>query len=605
MPGLSLDLFPDEIIRHILLYVPPHQALTAIQPLSRRFKSLASESLLWRYYCQTTFSYWDKKHEFRSKLAAPAVTIDWKRLWIARTKKCQDLAVVFEEILREATGDLERYRRLGLEGYDVKDYLLSQISCDSSLDDALARRYYAFIILDSINRGVAVELWSKFQWDLSSRKGLDGALAAFDMFFLHDQPQDIDYIMDTLDSLSRQFRDEHPRLRDMSTRQKALVLVSWLRRQNLTGMDHAELNYRNLRNCLIGHALSEEEHSSLPIISSAIYCSIAERVGLDASCCAFPSHVHAAVHSPLGETLDGDQRDETFSEIMYLDPFGSSEEVTIQDLRERLVEFGWREGTDAFLKPTPVSVIVQRTVQNIRETYSTYRSLEGTGQRQREYELSRLRSGIPGLNMDLAAYAVKWAELMIRPANSDHWGLGLDLFLHRFALTYKEDIWLIEKYLLPLYDQSLATQPGRQRESWENVRTVIEILENLDSRLPVPSRRYTREIEQRVLYKVGQVFRHRRYGYIAIINGWALKGSGLVTTEPMPEDGDSSGPKTFYSCMNEGGERHLVDQENMDIVTDPALVSDELLFLAGRFFKRFDRATCTFVPLGTEAYPDG
>jgi F-box protein 21 len=41
---------------------------------------------------------------------------------------------------------------------------------------------------------VAVEFWSKFQWDLSSRKGLDGALAAFDMFFLHDQPQDIDYV---------------------------------------------------------------------------------------------------------------------------------------------------------------------------------------------------------------------------------------------------------------------------------------------------------------------------------------------------------------------------------------------------------------------------
>ncbi len=48
--------------------------------------------------------------------------------------------------------------------------------------------------MDSIHRGVAVELWSRYQGRALSSDGLDTALGAFDMFVLHDQEQDIDYV---------------------------------------------------------------------------------------------------------------------------------------------------------------------------------------------------------------------------------------------------------------------------------------------------------------------------------------------------------------------------------------------------------------------------
>jgi F-box protein 21 len=40
------------------------------------------------------------------------------------------------------------------------------------------------------------------------------------------------------------------------------------------------------------------------------------------------------------------------------------------------------------------------------------------------------------------------------------------------------------------------------------------------------------------------------------------------------------------------------------IINDSTLVPDSLLFMAGKFFKRFDAETCTFVSNIREYYPD-
>jgi F-box protein 21 len=371
-----------------------------------------------------------------------------------------------------------------------------------------------------------------------------------------------------LDELAERFKDEHPAFEGMSTRQKALSLVRWLRANNFTGMDHPEINYRNLRNCFIGHALSDDQHQSLPIISSAIFTCVAERLGMTAFCLAFPSHVHAAVYAPPGEDLDGAQVETTDGEQirMCLDPYGSDEEVTLSDLRIRLVEFGWTQGTEAFLSPSPVPIIVQRTAQNIKATHDTIRNL--TDNEILEAEMKRLRSGHPDLNMEAALYASMWAELLMKQASSFHWDSNLASFLQKFALSWSEDVWIVRKYLLPLYEKFMASQANlRPRRGWHNVHEILAMLDNLDSRQPTVSRRYTEDIFQQVRYKIGQVFRHRRYQYIGVINGWAALGTGGL---PMPhyldaaeaeEEGDGfdtiesvhasrqGAQRTFYTCL--------------------------------------------------------
>ncbi|SPQ25838.1 47cb8961-1e19-4e5d-82f0-57f1d26499a2 [Thermothielavioides terrestris] len=452
------------------------------------------------------------------------------------------------------------------------------------------------------------------------------ALAGFDMFVLHDREQDIDYVVRTLDSLAEEFRAEHPAFEDLSTRAKALTLLRWLRAKNLTGMDRPEINYRNLRNCFLGHALSEEDHPSLPLISSAIFTCIAERLGMTAFCLAFPSHVHAAVYAPPGKDLDGNDTEDEDGERkrMCLDPYGSDHEVTLSDLRLKLVDFGWTQGIEDFLRPTPVPIIIQRMAQNIKATHDTILNLADNP--IRAAEMKRLRSGYPGLNLDAAVYASMWAELVMKQTSSRHWDSNLVPFLQKFALSWSEDVWIVKKYLAPLYNKFVASQNlPRQRTGWHNVNDIIRMLENIDNRLPEVNRRYTEEITARVHYKIGQVFRHRRYGYIGIINGWAAMG---CTTLPMPhyldaaeaeEEGDvidptlsvretNMGPlRTYYTGLTSRRstvDRLRVAQENVVIVTDPSLIPDELFFVAGKFFRRFDRETCTFVSNIRESYPD-
>ena len=379
-------------------------------------------------------------------------------------------------------------------------------------------------------------------------------------------------ILQSFDSLAEQFRQDHPGVADMPTRQKALKLVGWLRAKNLTGLHAPDRNYYNLRNCFIGHALSEEDHPSLPLISSAIFCCVAERLGMESGCCSFPSHVHASVLAPPGYTLDGDEKDTGAQrETMYLDPYGSDYEVTLSDLRLKLVEFGWTQGTEAFLVASPIPAIVQRMSNNIKNAYNMVQSLPEDD--PAAVEMKRLRAGYPELNVEATMYAAVWADIMMKKTTNFHWDANLPSFLHRFAIGWAEDAWIVEKYLLPLYEDFVNRQPiGRRRDDWENVRTILDTVRNLDQRRPEISRRYTQEIQTRVLYKIGQVFRHKRYGYIGIINGWTTSGAGglpsphYLTAEDALEDSDGSNAptngaaaadyrparrpaKTFYTCL--------------------------------------------------------
>ncbi|KAL1837574.1 hypothetical protein VTJ49DRAFT_3634 [Mycothermus thermophilus] len=624
----SLGDVPDEIVRHILLYLSPEHTLQSIQLVSRRYHHLANEPLLWRWHCVRSFRFWSPEHKLDEKLAARASSVDWKGLWITRKQRNLRAADLLNGIINSTVHQVHRLKGICEMGYDVKDFLLEQIHCDHSVEDVLARRYYATTALDSIHRAAAIEIWSSYQGRALSSEGLDRALAAFDMFVLHDQEEDVDYVVRTLDELAIQFKAEHPWFDSLSTRQKALALVRWLRARNLTGMDHPEINYRNLRNCFIGHALSDKDHPSLPIISSAIFTCVAERLGLTAFCLAFPNHVHAAVYAPPGQDLDGQATDEVDGERkrMCLDPYGSDNEITLSDLRRRLVEYGWSQGTDAFLAPSPVPIIVQRTGQNIRATYDNVHNL--TNNEHQAREMKRLRSGLPGLNLDAAIYASMWAELLMTQTSNLHWDSTLATFLQKFALSWSEDMWIVEKYLLPLYNQYIVANPHRLEQhyrSWQRVPEILDMVANFDRRIREVNRRYTQDIVRRVRYRIGQVFQHRRYRYIGIINGWAAPGHSCL---PMPhyldaqeaeEEGDvydptesvhaaNMGPKrTYYTCLHSRKttvDRLRVSQDNVVIVTDPSMIPPELFFLAGKFFKRFDPETCTFVSNIKDYYPD-
>jgi F-box protein 21 len=47
-----------------------------------------------------------------------------------------------------------------------------------------------------------------------------------------------------------------------------------------------------------------------------------------------------------------------------------------------------------------------------------------------------------------------------------------------------------------------------------------------------------------------------------------------------------------------------VGQDNIELVTDPSEIPEVLFAMAGEFFKRFDKDTCSFVSNMKEIFPD-
>ncbi|KAK2612111.1 hypothetical protein QQS21_001841 [Conoideocrella luteorostrata] len=538
---MSLDQIPDEIFQHLLYYVSPEDNLQCFKLLSHRFHRLANHGLLWRYHCCSTFKYWSPDHGFREKLDLTVASVEWKKLFLVRAQRNSLVSKLLDGVLASKVGRLRGMEHICRLGYDAKDFLLDQCQIQESAPDVLARRYYSNAILDSIHRSIAIEEWYNLGLDRDlldaqvATLRLERALGAFDMFVLHDQPGDLHDISLMLDDTAAQFRAGCADISSLTTREVALALNRWIRTRNLTGLHNPERNYRNLRNCLIGQALRHQDHESIPLISSSIFCCLASRLGLNAHCCAFPNHVHAVVLAQPGQTLNNlpvDSNDE--QERMYLDPYGEDDEVPASGLQNLLTHFGLQTSQSAFLEPVSPVTMVLRTAQNIKATFARILELQDNA----HPELSQLLRGNGAMNMEASLYSAMWASLMLTPPSTFEWDDRLASFLRQFAGAWPEDAWLVEKYLLPMYSSFPPLRNGFARHMNRGIGNPWEqwhLVRDQDDLIP-PVFRRNLDGNQSVPFKIGQVFRHRRYGWIGVITGWSDHPRLPVTTTRATDD---------------------------------------------------------------------
>ncbi|KAI1264573.1 hypothetical protein F5Y18DRAFT_74362 [Xylariaceae sp. FL1019] len=633
----SFDSLPDELIQQILHSLSPEECLTTVAYLSRRFNAIAQEPLLWRYYCRVSFRYWQADHCFHDKLNGALRDVNWKNLYLLRLKRNAQIATLIDDIVASRVSRLDKTERICAFGYDAKDYLLTQCRVDDSADDVLARRYYSCSVLDSIHRSLAIEEWAKYQNHAASYLGgsvtsserlncgmrLERALGAFDMFMLHDNEGDLDEICELLDDIASRFRDANPGLDQASTRAKAIALAEWLHANNMTGLnDPSEETYRYLRNCLIGRALRDDQHPSLPIISAAIFAALASRVGFEAYPSALPNHVHAIVLSSPGISLDGIAipPDQEQQEFMFLDPYGSSQEVPLDNVHNLLHRLGIYVGHDDLLTPTSTDLIVMRTAQNIRASFTSFRtSYRPLSQLIPMIELNR---GDWARNLQPALYSMIWASIMMVPVLPDNedvrwdWQQDVRDLLTYFYEYFPEDSWLIEKYVCPMYDAFAA--PSRRQTNFElpskRVRDQIKGIRHVDASTRAPRRRSDVPYGVEVKFRVGQVVKHKRYDYYALILGWSTDGAGGITNweQDMAMRDGGRQTDTYYRCMvgTDGSDHHIIAESSIDAVElrgGPDVLPSEirdLIPMAGKFFKRWDAENGMFVSNLKELFPE-
>lgn len=285
----------------------------------------------------------------------------------------------------------------------------------------------------------------------------------------------------------------------MSTREKALALNSWLRDENLTGITNRG-DFHNLRNSLIGQAIRHEDHNTNPNISSSIFCSIAGRVGINAQCYLAPMMVHTVVLglSPVGASS-------TTRDYMFLDPWGSEGEIPFTDIEELTARFGLAvegligSGTAALVTERTSNNIENCCVQNLRNTHTQ--------------RVARLLKGHDVMNLYSCLYSVKWVRALFSQPYTLLWNQRVADLLRFAVQNWPEDSWFIQEYAMTLPSINVVQPALSQLETFQ--RDVMAA-----DQAPISEYQDSLSASRVAPFKIGQVFSHRRFGWIGVITGF-------------------------------------------------------------------------------------
>ncbi|KAJ5780871.1 hypothetical protein N7457_006031 [Penicillium paradoxum] len=592
----SLIHLPDEILNSILCYSSP-QSCVAVEQTNSRFRNVTNEPLLWRHHCQSHYRFWDGRHDIHQRLAYPVNFTDWKALFVSKHQVDRSVTRLLDSIIGSQTGRIEKFRRVIELGYDAKDTILRHTQVESG-DDHLARRwatdsmrilpcanhkrYYARALLTCLHRSIAIPEWAKLK--RGDPVSLDRALGCFDLFISENGTEDLNEIRGSLDGILKRFVASHPDLDLFTPRQKARAIASWLSANGLTGID-PQREYHSLEHNFLGMALKSPGHNSLPLVSAAIYCFVAQGIGLDARPCGFPFHVHVIVNPRPGSDMDGNAlfRIEP-GEPLYLDPFRGGMETPASSLRDQLSFLGMSNmDQNATLGAALTSSLVLRCGKNI---------LNSVRAEPRNPTLHTT-----AIDVMSAKYAALWSVMLLssdsQPMDLRH---QLPWLMELFAADFPSDIFLVEQYIAPLFLGLFEH---------EHILESLHVMKAVDG-IPKQVRRRSRG-NANVQYLVGQVFRHRRYHYEAIITGWDSEcGAGEQWMRRMGIDRLEAGRhQSFYHVLVADRSVRYVAEENIEVILPRfADLPSGLIAIAGKHFKRWDQRKKMFVSNMKDEYPD-
>jgi F-box protein 21 len=503
---------PTELLEAIFLNLDPH-SLIAVSTANKSIRQLTADaSIIWRNLCKTQFKTWDARHNITAKFAGPLFDVDWRSLFITKYEIGCRVRDLLEHVLSTQHERILCINEIADYGYDAKETLLKECACPDDAEDVLARRYYANAVLERIHREVAIKVWSGL--GIGDDEPLERALGAYDVFARVGLDVDIDVVTEDINDLANGLLEEHPDFRTWSPRKKAFTLASYLRDRGFNGVPDS--SYRAVRNNFIGLTIRTATHHSLPLISVAIYCAVAQRFGLDARPVGFLFHVYTLVYAPPNHNLDGEYKPSSSVGLdsMYLDPFRSTTEVRLSDLKLVLRDMNVPTSQhEHFLSHTNTREMVLRTARNVMNSVMTIRQTEA-GIRNGQ---ALWATSYP--DMDNAFYATIWAMLLLGPIddNSDLERITirrrqyLPYLLEHFQKHFPWDVILVSRYVIPMfYDEH------EERGLTHEVREILE----LDA-IHHPGN-YRSKRGQHVKFKVGQLFRHKRYGYEGVVTGWDI-----------------------------------------------------------------------------------
>ena len=284
--------------------------------------------------------------------------------------------------------------------------------------------------------------------------------------------------------------------------------MKYLRKHDLVGIS-GDAQYHNIQNSFLGIALQDESHPSLPLVSVAIFCCVAQRLGIDAHPVGFPYNVLAMITPPSSLTVKRKiTEDASPSQPMYLDPFRTGDEILLQDLTAQLRSLRIPQNEHSqMLGPSRTEEVVLRCANNINTSVHRFP----------RFNVAVPTSTTHTLEVESAAYAALWSTLIFSRNGPDEGFMQRNHYMQRLLERLERqqlmDVGLVEEHMIPML---------RDAEQRDNIIEMMAIMRSSDN---MPKSVHSRDSEaiRKVRYNVGQVFRHKRYHYLAVITGWDME----------------------------------------------------------------------------------
>ncbi|KAF3024083.1 hypothetical protein E8E15_010346 [Penicillium rubens] len=177
-------------------------------------------------------------------------------------------------------------------------------------------------------------------------------------------------------------------------------------------------------------------------------------------------------------------------------------------------------------------------------------------------------------------------SIRVEPQNPTSRAASIDVVSAKYAALWSVMLLSVEQYIAPLFHGLFEH---------EHILESLHVMRAADE-IPKQIRRRTGG-NANIQYRVGQVFRHRRYHYEAIITGWDSEcGAGEQWMRRMGIDRLEAGRhQSFYHVLVADRSVRYVAEENIGIILPRFTeLPKSLTAIAGKHFKRWDETERVF-----------
>jgi len=233
--------------------------------------------------------------------------------------------------------------------------------------------------------------------------------------------------------------------------------------------------------------------------------------------------VYTLVVPPSGFDLDGLPvgARAKIPRFMYMDPFRSVEETPATDLQAQLRQIGASStGHAHVMGPAPTPEMVLRSSRNI---LASVQDAHRNAMVARHGGNDRDSPSNSFPDLESSFYGALWACLLLGISPGGDGPVVamvqrrnfLPHIVEQFETHFPTDAALIERYIVPLF-QNFG--------EYAQLRDAVRVMRAGDS-MPKQIKARSNNNSRDVRYRVGQVFQHKRYSYVAVITGWDVECS--------------------------------------------------------------------------------